>query len=60
MINKVKEGLYEAPLCEIVVFFTEGGILQNSGFGEPGQPGSTLVTDDPLPFGIPFFGDGIL
>lgn len=60
MIRKVKEGLYEAPLCEAVVFITEGGILQTSGFGEPGNPGSTLVTDDPLPFGIPLLGDGIL
>ncbi len=60
MINKVKEGLYEAPSCEVCAFFAEGGILQTSGFGEPGTPGSTLVTDDPLPFGIPLFGDGIL
>lgn len=45
--------IYEAPLSESVALLADGGILQDSGFGNAGEPGSDLITDDPLPFGLP-------
>lgn len=43
---------YETPLCESVSLYSDDGILQESGFGDPGTPGSDLVTDEPFPFGV--------
>ena len=48
---------YEAPFCEAVSLYAEKAVLQASGFGNPGEPGTELIPDDPLPFMAPILLD---
>ncbi|MBP5483877.1 MAG: hypothetical protein J6X99_06445 [Bacteroidales bacterium] len=49
----LRKASYEAPLCEAVSLYAEKAVLQASGFGNPGDPGTELITDDPLFFLAP-------
>lgn len=53
----LRKASYEAPLCEAVSMYAEKAVLQASGFGNPGDPGSELIPDDPLPFMAPILLD---
>jgi len=48
---------YEAPLCQAVSLYAEKAVLQASGFGNPGEPGTELIPDNPLSFMAPVYLD---